>query len=205
MRRGALLSLVLVAPVIAACGSAGKSATGATSSPPQVLNASHVVLGAADLGSGWIVVPAETKPVTLEEAMKGDPTSIRTLEQHAFVSAYEAGFVNARKAGVFAAAYAYKNRAAALAIANVWNQMTPQKMRGAKLVPVPAGAPGEGFALWKATMKQGRKVVPLYLASWVHGNVIAGILMFGRGVTPAAVVALAGKQDARVLGASVVS
>jgi hypothetical protein len=206
MRSRAMFGLFLAIPLIAGCGAGGpkeKSASGATSTPPQVVNASHVVLGLAELGAGWVAVAASTKPVTLEESMKSDPVAIQTVERRAFLSAYQAVFVNARKSGVFSVAFTYRSAIDAKAIANVWNQMNPKKLPGAKLIATPADAPGEGFQLLKAKTGKRGEAVPFYMATWLHGNVIAGVVVFGKGVKPQTLMTLAQKQDAKLLGASV--
>jgi hypothetical protein len=205
-----VVAAVLTVPLLAGCGSVskigaditGKSST--TPKPVEVTRAQDAVLGLKDIGYGWLAVPSQTKILNLADSMKGDPASIKALEQRSFQTGYQALFASGRKVGVLSAAFTYSSDVDAEAIADGWLTVAGAKLHHPKRLTTPLDVPGQGFALFRATTRMGKRTVPLYAAQWVDGNVIASVVTFGAGVRESDVLRLAKKQDAKLLAAAAV-
>jgi hypothetical protein len=204
----ALVVVAVVAPALVACGGGGaatsttptglplKATTLKAAPPAGPADPEALVLNSDDLGDGWILVPSQTRAISLAEAVKGDPPALAKIDRTAYRSGYRALYANLQKVGVLAAIYRYADAAAARRIFLSSLRLIPRS-NGVKPVRSPAGAPA-GFRLFRGTTKQEGRSVPVYIGAWQRGTDIVGITLLGRGTTASQAVSLARKQDQRV-------
>ena len=72
------------------------------------------------------------------------------------------------------------------------------EMHGRRL-DLPANARGTAGILIGGRLPDGGDLQPAYVMTWRHGTVLTMILLFGHHASPAHIVALAEKQDRRIV------
>jgi hypothetical protein len=205
MRRA--IALGLIAPALAACGGGGAAtsktptglplkATSLETTPRAPADPEELVLNSDDLGDGWILVPAQTKAISLQEALKGDRPEMAKIERPAYRSGYQALYANLKKDGVLAQIYRYASPALARRIFLAGLRSAPRE-KGVKAIPTPAGAP-TGAHVFRGAVKQDGRSVPAYLIGWQRGTDIATVFVLGSGVSATQAAGLARKQDRRM-------
>ena len=192
-------ALVGLASLIAGCG--GSTAAPVSSSPPLTapsITADPVtlVLSAGDLSNGYLTIASQTGKDTLKRTMHGDPAPIRRLERSSWLSGYHALYTDAQSTGVLTGASLFRTDAVAVRVAASWRKSGLKAFHG-RLITAPAGSLDHVSLIAGSIPGQGRRL-KAYGMLWVHGNVVATIMLFGRDATAARVAGLATAQDGRI-------
>jgi hypothetical protein len=191
--------LVGLASLIAGCG--GSTAAPVSSSPPLTapsITADPVtlVLSAGDLSNGYLTIASGTGKDTLKQTMHDDPASTRRIERRSWLSGYHALYTDAQGTGVLTDASLFRTDAVAVKVAASWRQSGLKSFQG-RLLTAPTGSLGHASLIAGSIPGQGRRL-KAYGMLWVHGNVVATIMLFGRDATAARVAGLATAQDGRI-------
>jgi hypothetical protein len=191
--------LVALASLIAGCG--GSTAAPASSSAPITapsITADPVtlVLSAGDVGNGYLTVASQTGTDTLKRTMFDDPASIRRVERSAWLSGYHALYTDTQSTGVLTDASVFRTDAVAVRVAASWRQSGARSLHG-RPITAPSGSLDHVSLIAGSISADGRRL-KAYAILWVHGNVVASIILFGRDATPARVAGLATAQDGRI-------
>ena len=198
-----LLLLLPVAAVISGCGGgSGDSpapATGIRSAPQITGDPAHLVLDSGDIGNGFLAIASQTGKDTLQRTMQQDPAPIRAIERSSWLSGYHALYSDGQ-AGVLTDVSVFRTDRSALRVSRSWRTSELKAFHG-HLINPPAGPLAHVTMILGSIPMHGR-AVKAYFIQWVHGNVIAGILLFGREATAARVAGLATAQDGRISNAA---
>ena len=201
--RGRLLLIVPIAAVISGCGGgSGDSSAPAPAlrSAPQITgDPAHLVLDSGDIGNGFLVIDSQTGKDTLRRTMQQDPAPIRAIERSSWLSGYHALYSDGQ-AGVLTDVALFRTDRSALRVSRSW-RMSELKAFHGRLISPPAGSLAHVTMIVGWIPMRGRPV-KAYFIQWVHGNVIAGILLFGREATAARVAGLATAQNGRISNAA---
>ena len=200
-RSRSLLALLILIPVIAACGSASASPPPPTAAAKPTAVPADLVLHAADLPGGYIAVAKNTGEVSLAVELKGDSTAARRADRAAFRGGYSSQFAT-NLGGVLSESLQYGTRSAATTVGTDHTSLRGliRALHG-HMTAVPPTAPGTNRLLIFGSEAIGSVHIPAYVYTWQHGTVLAGVLVYGRGVTPEAVIALANHQNSRMQNA----
>ncbi len=200
--RARLLLLLPIAVLISGCGGGSADApapsTGSFSAPQITGDPSHLVLDAGDIGNGYLTVASQTGVDTLEQTSYKDPTSIQAIERTSWLSGYHALYSDGQ-AGVVTDASLFRDEASALRVSRSWQTSELKTFHG-RLIAPPA-IPLDHVTMIAGSIPVRGHRTEAYFLQWVHGNVIAGILMFGPDATAARVAGLATAQDGRISNA----
>jgi hypothetical protein len=193
------LVLVGLASLIAGCG--GSTAAPLTSSAPLTapsITADPVtlVLSAGDVGNGYLTIASGTGKDSLQRTMHDDPAPIRLIERRAWLSGYHALYSDTQSTGVVTDAALFRTGAVAVRVAASWRQTGLRVFHG-RLITSSTGSLEHASLIAGSISVRGRRL-KAYAIQWVHGNVIASIVLFGRDATAARVAGLAIAQDGRI-------
>jgi hypothetical protein len=176
-------------------------------SPAEALRAlaaatpKDLVLSGGDIGGGWTLVPSETRAVSVDEAVKGDPPSLLKIERPAYRSGHQVLYTNVHDDGAVSRIFRYANPTVARRIYRLGLRDVPRRYPNWKRMKAPAGAP-QGVSMFRTTEKtRDGRTVPLYMAFWLHGQDVVGLALIGKGTSPKLLVRLARKQDQRMAAA----
>jgi hypothetical protein len=157
------------------------------------------VLDAGDIGNGYLTVAGQTGVDTLEQTMYKDPPSIQAIERTSWLSGYHALYSDGQ-AGVVTDASLFSTEPSAVRVSRSWQTSELKTFHGHLIAP-PAGSLDHVTMIKGSIPVRGHRT-KAYFIQWVHGNVVAGILMFGRDATVARLAGLATAQDGRISNAA---
>src|SRR5262249_7377534 len=100
------------------------------------------------------------------------------------------------QAGVLTDASLFRTGPSAVRVSRSWQTSGLKTFQGHLIAP-PAGSLDHVTVIAGSVPVRGHRT-KAYFIQWVHGNVIAGILLFGPHATAAAVAGLATAQDGRI-------
>jgi hypothetical protein len=193
------LVLVALAALIAGCG--GSTAAPASSSAPITapsITADPVtlVLSAGDVGNGYLTIESQTGTDTLQRTMHDDPASIKRVERSSWLSGYHALYTDGQATGVLTDASVFRTDAIAARVVASWRQSGLRSFHG-RLIAGKTGSLDHVSLIAGSIPVEGKRLQS-YAILWVHGNVIASIVMFGRDASATTVTGLATAQDGRI-------
>jgi hypothetical protein len=194
-----LIVLLPIALLISGCGAGSADspapAGGIRSAPQITSDPAHLVLDSGDIGNGYLTVASQTGKDTLQRTMQQDPARIRAIERTSWLSGYHALYSDGQ-AGVLSDVSLFRTDRVAVRVSRSW-QASERKAFHGRLISPPAGSLGHVTMILGSIPVRGT-LTKAYFIQWVHGNVIAGILLFGRDATAAQVAGLAIAQDGRI-------
>lgn len=203
MQRLALAALAILAvPALAACGGGSAAGQAGSSAPAKtavgrstLLRPDALVLRSSDIGGGFLVEPAQTKPETLAEELQHESAKARAADRRAFLGGYTATYVKPGQTGVVSEAVTYRDAASARIVSTdrVGLAYGTRSMHGHPL-RAPGSAPGQPRFMIAGSVK----TLPLYAYGWQHGTALEVVAIFGRHVSVPQLMALARKQDDRL-------
>ncbi|MGN6380951.1 MAG: hypothetical protein ACTHNU_18510 [Gaiellales bacterium] len=190
--------LVAGSLLAASCGGARVAAPlPVEPSPPAHASTAKMTLAQADLGADATVVAGATHAISLEVASHGDPAGVKVLERQTFVNGYQSMFAAGGGLGVLSEASMFRTPEATRRVSAAWKR-GEQELQHARFLPAPVDPVGRDMFVLKTRTTAGGVPVPLYIAQWVHGDVIATVAVFGRTASASRVVDMARLQDARI-------
>jgi hypothetical protein len=201
VKHTALIVLVgLAVAALAACGGgstgAGSSAPARTAAPPSVLPPTSLVLRSSDVGSGYVVEPSDTRRLTLAVELQHESVKARAADRRAYIAGYTIEYVRPGVAGVLSEALTYRKPDAAR-IVSTDRAAVSYLLRAlhGHVARAPRAAPGQ-----PRIMIEGRlRGLPVYVYGWQRGRVLDVVTLFGPHVSKARLMALAKKQDTRLI------
>jgi hypothetical protein len=196
-----LVALLAVVPMVAACGSASASPT-SPPAPAQLTAApADLVLHAADLADGYVAVAKNTGKISLAKELQDESALSRRVDRVAYQGGYSAQFAT-NMGGVLSASFEYRSQSAATTVGNDRTGVASlMRSLGGHMTAVPPTAPGINTFLIAGTESIGSVHIPAFVYKWQHGTVLAVVFVYGRGLTPGAVSALANRQNSRIKNA----
>ena len=209
----ATLTISVVTLALAGCGGElpgmADPSTVPDSTAPSPLEAlrdaatpKDLVLALGDVGDGWALVPSESRAVSVDDAVKGDSAALLKIERPAYRSGYQVLYTNSRSDGAVCQVYRYANPTVARRIYRIGLRDVPRRNPNWKPMKAPPGM-AQGVSTFRGTEKarDGRSV-PLYIAVWLRGRDIGGVIVFGKGTSPELLARLARKQYQRMAAAA---
>jgi hypothetical protein len=192
-------ALVGLASLIAGCG--GSTAAPASSPAPLTVpsitaDPVTLVLSAGDVGNGYLTIDSGTGKDTLKRTMHNDPAPIKRIERSAWLSGYHALYTDTQTTGVVTDASVFRTGDVAVRVAASWRQSELKAFHG-RPIAVPSGSLDHA-SLVLGTISVGGRPFTAYSMLWVHRNVVASIVLFGRDASAARVAGLATAQDGRI-------
>jgi len=186
--------------VAAGCGSASSAGTAPptttpTSSAPQPVDPSQLVLTLGDVPVGNITVGDHTGRLSFAEAAKNDPASLKRVERKAYQGGYETLFATPGSSIYSAVAQFSSQRVTSLAD-RAWvreGRVTlhaGSRSLGPKL--------GGHATLFSGSTEVNGTQLPVYVVQWRRGSTLAVVMTIGRGASASQAEHLAALQDVKL-------